>query len=383
MPDGVDHLGGAERTPIQPSNSHSPATEPSPAPTRPTADVTVDLRSLPSGASPRVPWYADGVIHDGDRTVGIGNVAKSAPVSFVSVAGGYLVQVGGTTDSPATSTRLVRADGTVVRTLPGDIELPLDSADGRTMTWAGATGPRDDSAALVLTDAVTGADLARKKVDLMGPRPVGFLRGRVAFTDDAADGGTTGIWEPGTGRISWLGRAAQRGLGTDGNDRLLVVTRTDPSTGVARCSAVRDLAAGGQRWETCGLHAWGFLGSGRYVVGDTGRDGGPMVVADAGTGRTLLWVDVTSQGNPATATRNPVMEPAGPDAADGAVLVQVVQGSRAALVRCTLSGRCELATPVRRIAHEGEEPALPATFGAEFATAAELGGDAGAGAAGN
>ncbi|MFD2082221.1 hypothetical protein SAMN05421678_101550 [Actinopolymorpha cephalotaxi] len=78
------------------------------------------------------------------------------------------------------------------------------------------------------------------------------------------------------------------------------------------------------------------------------------------------------------------MEPDGQGGGDGAFLARVTQGPRAALVRCTLSGRCELATPVRPIPHAGAGPVLPTTFGPMAAGNVAIGGNAGdAGAAGN
>jgi len=90
LPIGVDFADGGRsgRMEILPADTRSPEPRPSASEATTGVKVPLDLDALPSGAAPGVPWYADGVIHDGDRETPIGEVEDGAAVSFVPVADG-------------------------------------------------------------------------------------------------------------------------------------------------------------------------------------------------------------------------------------------------------------------------------------------------------
>jgi hypothetical protein len=354
VPVGIGQLGGSS-TEIGPVETPTPGPRrtPSPTPAGPAkpAKVSIDLDKLPAGAAPKVPWYADGVIHDGDRTVPI-DVADDAAVQFAPVAGGYLVAAADPR-SGQPKIRLVAGDGAVRHTVTGAFSLPAVSSDGRAIAYSelrGGDGGGEPSIDLVVVDTSTGAERARKHVDVHAAMVVGFLRGLLVFTGQSDDGGRTDLWNPETGQIRTV-QGLGRAHGTNGVDLVLADTKVDPQTFEPRCAGIRDMAAGVMKAEICDQQVAGLLGDGRWVLAQSRNERGPLAVVDTASGRTLLEVTVTPE-----LSRAPVTEP------DGSLLLVVNQGNREAVVRCTLAGRCERATDVLPAPSEQGSFALATTL---------------------
>jgi hypothetical protein len=102
-------------------------------------------------------------------------------------------------------------------------------------------------------------------------------------------------------------------------------------------------------WESCEIYSISFSLDGRYAVAtDSRTDGlGPssLVIVDAATGKRRLTLDVGL-------TQQVGWE------SEGRLLFDAWTGHQLALVRCTVSGACERATPVRQ--HDvDEDPRSP------------------------
>jgi hypothetical protein len=368
VPVGYNVLGGPAKTDLAPIQS--PTTEPRPTPsetqalvvttppapnntpertTSPTekketakakqtpVKVTFNLDELTRGEAPKVPWYTPGVIHDGDREFAVPGLGPDAGVFFTPVGDGFLVldyADGSTTDARA---RLKNANGEVIMTMPpGSFSNMIVSGDGSRLAWAEPTPDQNDWAnTLVVADARTGEELHRKLLDMSDPRPVAFLGGNVVWDTDSADGGVTGLWDPETGKVSTV-----RGIGRTADVHgqvLLANTVLDPEE---PCPGLIDHARGDRKlWSTCNHALNAISADGRYVFGQSPTTN--AIVFEASNGEVLLEVDASSSG----AIGNWAVEPNGDVLFDVDDIKSDTEG-RQAIVRCSLDGRCELATDI-------------------------------------
>ncbi|MGH3488487.1 MAG: hypothetical protein ACRDP8_11335 [Actinopolymorphaceae bacterium] len=356
LPVGLDVAGGGTpggKTEILPIDTRSPEPRPSASAKEPraAAKASIDLDTLPAGKAPASPWYADGVIHDGDQETPIGVVKEDDTVSFLPVAGGYLVETvccesdGGS----ARTSRLIGPDGEVRATLPIPVisGFPVVSPDGRLVVWEeeecpGASGEGcSDNNTLVAVDTGTGDEVQRTLVKQFGVNPVGFHRGLVVFSAESTDNGSTGLWNPETGAvrtINGLGRA----VASDGSGRFLVEkpARGKSDDFLGSCYTVVDTSDRTRPprtlWENCDHYLKSFSADRRFVAGPAGNgESPPESLLDLETGRSVLELNASGR------IAKPVLEE------NGDVVVEVTQDERQALVRCSLDGECELASEIR------------------------------------
>lgn len=352
----VVDLRGGGRTEIAPSDNRAPRPRatPSAVAAKPRVKVSLDLSKLPAGRAPEVPWYAGGVIHDGARTTPVGNVEKGSMVSFLPVAGGYVVQVSCCERDgfgfPST-TRLIGVDGKVRRVLPPGAAMPVASGDGRTLVWSEPVGGDSPDSSFLAADAATGDERARTTVRGNFPTAVGFLRGLVAWTDDEPDGGVTGLWNPETGRVNRVEDLGQA-RATDGARRLLVTVDKAADNPAPCVGAVASSRRSRELWRACDVMSESFSADRRYVFGRLGNgDAPPAAVLDAATGRVVMEIGTPLvfgiYAEDGAGVTRPVVEH------NGDLLVEVTQERRQALVRCSVGGRCERATDLRALGEAG------------------------------
>ena len=320
--------------------SHTASPPPPPAPKLP-VEINVDYTKLPRGADPKVPWFGDGVIHDGGRRIPVPGLTDDSYVYFAETASGFVVNVACCEIGPQTyANHLIRSDGTVIRTLQADIvDVPVVSADGRMVAWTEEGATEDDPLSAVVVDAATGRELTRRQIDVAYPVAVGFVGSTVVLSEST-------VWDEPSRTLRWnvenntlsSESGTSRPIGTDGTRRLLLRTRPDGPGG--GCMGMYDTERGRLAWENCDLNARMFSYEGRYADGrDAGKD--QYDVLDARTGRTVAIL-----GDQASGMTLYAAEP------DGAMLFVASSGSSnpvSALVRCGLDGRCERASDIRSL----------------------------------
>ncbi|GAB3414811.1 WD40 repeat domain-containing protein [Flindersiella endophytica] len=328
VPVGLNALG-PETQKIEPIETSTPL----PRRTLPAKEtkVTLDIDKLQQGKTPAVPYYSDGAIHDGAKTIPVPGAKTDSYVNFVPAAGTYAVQIG---DGPDGKSMLLDSNGAKIRDLPVlsahvSLVLPAISADGRTLAWPewDASG----SGEMVVANASTGQELHRRRVDSdQFPYPAGFIGQQVLLTDDY--GGYVRLWEPESGRLSSIA-GVRHALTTDGRQRL--VADEDGRY------PVFDARTGRRLWDTAAGIRLLRGGQYAYFADEVSRPGTDEVtmqttIVDAATGRHLLEVTGTKDGPVAA-------EP------DGTILfgADSPTGAGAALVRCTIDGKCERATEKR------------------------------------
>ena len=288
--------------------------------------LAVDLRELDRGAPPAVPWYQDGVIHDGDRQLQV--VTDSAlHVAFIPVSGGYVFYHSGRGPHYPNGTarsELIDHDGRPKRELLG---IPSVSTAGATLAWNEARGT---DGVVFTVDAISGE--VTSTVALRG-YPVGFLRDLVVVQTQL----DARIWNPATGDVSSFG--AQSARHTDGVHLIAV----EPA---GSCEPVLDADQGfAPAWRRCDLRPPTFAsasGSGyaltALIEADNSRP--TFTIIDTGTGHDLLHIrnlDVDSLQ----------VEPGGNLLLHAIDIANNLQG----IIRCSLDGDCELASGLHRVIH--------------------------------
>lgn len=305
--------------------------------------VPIDFERLPPGQPPTISWYSDGVINDGDERVPLGD---RPPASFVQVEGGHVAHVWGGPGEPSADDSLVFLDGDtsrVLATAPGDsaeIFGPVLAADGRRMAWSvvegldgadGAAGVRDEPlSTLVLAGTSTGGVLKTFRVD-----DDLWAKGFVADSVVLNRGLDTGVvsWHPALGTLMEWRDADQ-------------VTAVSDVRGLAAvsdgqgCTSVRDVRRERERWSTCEGSVTGFSPDGEFAVvrQDVDNDTVLVSVHQARTGRLMLRLE-TGGGTPEVAWES-----------SRSFLLTAWDSGRMAIVRCTTTGECGLATPPRSAA---------------------------------
>lgn len=306
VPAGLNLLGpGDER--IVPAET-PPPTRATPAMPTKLAEVEIDLSELPKLEPPGIPWYADGEIHDGDRTIPAADLGQ-----FYPVENGYVVQAGG-------RIRLLNANGEQVADITRYGNFPAVSSDGRKL--ATATG----RTATVL-DATTGEVL--HSVQLRAKNPpgvVGFL-GEVVLLGGTATAQPAELWNPGDETVTpvKVGGLSKINGRTDGTSRIV-------TTISGTCYGIFDVNAEERLWQLCDAVNPEFIADGRYLVAE--KEGTGPLVMDAATGRRLLQLRGLKL----------MYFPLAWDPS-GAVVAWALggDGTAGAVVRCTLTGQCGIA----------------------------------------
>ncbi|HEY8454638.1 MAG TPA: hypothetical protein VIL34_03515 [Actinopolymorphaceae bacterium] len=346
-----DITGKTQITPVDTPAPDAPEPEPS---ERPEGPVTpeIDLDGLPRGDAPSVPWYADGILHSGQRNIPV-EAPDEGSVQFLPVEDGYVTQTfccwDGSDDTRAT--RLIGLDGEPKKEFPETASFPLVSADGTMLAWQEATPEGHGYYQMVAADAATGKE--RQRSEGSG-KMVGFLGDKVVLAAELDE--PNALWDPQTGARTEID-IKQEILATDDSRRLIV---GNPSSSPEPCYEVLDVSVDGSRservWRTCKDQLQRFTTDGRYVVAlrvDVGEEDTTetTVLLDASTGEEVFVFE-------GVMALNPTVEPD-----TGAVLVEMRQGSKTALVRCGLDGECELATEVRQSSGDGPASYLPVRSG--------------------
>ncbi|MEQ7011122.1 hypothetical protein ABN028_33580 [Actinopolymorpha sp. B17G11] len=310
--------------------SPAPTAGPVVAPYAPKSLREEDFAGLPRGEDPKVPWYADGKIHNGATTT---PVDLPDWTSFDVVDSGYVVT---SYDNNQVYLQLVGLDGTQKLTAPGRAVV---SSDRRQIAWATPDGTVN------VADARTGRVLHSIDVG-KGGRTVGFLGEQVMLSSGSwlSEPAVAQEWDPKTGQLTlWQGF-----YGADTTDRASLVGLV-PKVAQERqseqlyCAATIDTGNGnGERWRVCptelGSHVSirGFSPNGRYAVVEIMGEGQTVphyTIADGRTGKPLLTIRL-SNGNMAWEDEEHFL------------LASYGQGEPG-IVRCTVAGSCEVATKHR------------------------------------
>jgi hypothetical protein len=307
----------------------------------------LNFNDLERGPAPQLPYVQDGKIHEGGETRALGPNDR-----LIAVFEGGEIISSGDPEGGVFDLYLVRTNGQRVRlteTSEGD-QMPefAGLSKNRTkMAWSVTSGstPPAESTVLSYADASTGEVLntttvqARREVD-------GFV-GEEVVVSDYEDGAF--LWRGTTDTISpWQDtRAAYKTAPPMG---LVSIGRppTDPND--AACGAVIESANPGENlWQSCELKIDKFSPTGAYgSATHPMTDGlGPnqITLLESRTGAARTTIETPDSGH----LSEIVWESA------ASVLVEAYVDGRWAIVRCTVSGECELATsPV-----EGEADLSP------------------------
>lgn len=368
VPLGVDLLGdnGPVATRVQPAGSPSDGAGETrfPPPDEP-AEHTVtidDLAALPQAPDmpPTVSWYENGVINQlsqggeqPDLEVPVPGLPEDALVSYLPVAGGWLVEGKSSKDMKPDDIKVVLIDdeGGLIRSLPTTV-LPAVSADGERLAWLEKAD--GDGFRLVLADR-EGSELARQHVPQAGSAPmatypVGFLGDLVVVESSPNEGAD--VWDPEAGTFSalpaWGSDDSEHAVeATDGTGLFAsTINRLQGSTTFA-CSGVFDQRQEGKElWSTCDglqIHALssdeGLLGQeGRLAYGTRPAESGTShMVVNAETGERILEVRGLDAARPVMVAES-----------GSTVLIDASLDGQSAIIRCSLDGGCELATELRR-----------------------------------
>ncbi|SDU67487.1 TolB-like translocation protein [Jiangella alkaliphila] len=320
----------------------------------PAGGGVVDLGELGIGPAPEVPWYEGGALHFGDSTTPYEYLGRPEnPATIQRISGGYVVTQSEPDLTHATVT-LVRDDGEQVVLATGLVEPPVVSADGERLAWAVQNEEviRDTQQTFTTTVSVAdaGGELLAELPASASPyaSPAGFLAdGRLALNAEVDGERGVHAWEVGDDAITQLP------VGAD----LLAMS---PAVGLGVYNdgdgayVAADLATGEDLWLYEDGKNPSFSPDGRYIAGSD-RPNAPdspveLVLRDARTGDEVLrvafeWIAHRRWESPTS------------------IVLSVVQGTEAALVRCTVDGDCELATELRPADADPDTPDSPYLLG--------------------
>ncbi|RIQ24363.1 hypothetical protein DY240_12095, partial [Jiangella rhizosphaerae] len=380
FPSGRPDLGAVDAAAGRPAAEPTPGGQAEPV-------IEADIDELPAGAPAAAPWYADGAIHDGETVVPF-DAEFAGLRSLSAVAGGYAVLTADSEGVDGNELWLVPSGGEQTRLARGAVYSMAVSADGALVAWAEhdwstrAPGDGPGRTVVYVADATTG-EILHEREQTGDDGPVGSVRGflgpqRVVL--DSATNAPTGVyvWDLAADTVTpWTDFGFTAAVSPTGELAALV----PPNEAADRTTAVVDGVTGEIRWrapERATITSDGFSPDGRYVtevveIGPSPEDveasalAEGIVIADAATGEPVRTVGSLQQGAHAwevdyayeivvadTATGEPVRTIRGlrPMAhawePDGSLLIEAWEDDeRAALVRCTVGGGCELAAPVR------------------------------------
>ncbi|MBM7785963.1 WD40 repeat domain-containing protein [Tenggerimyces flavus] len=352
----------------QPVASGSTAAAPGP--------VSIDFDKLSRGPEPAVAYYANGVIRDGGKAISfrdykyVGELAK--------VASGYAVVAAHDVDGMR-ELILVGADGSRRPMGKGVFHRPAISADGRTMAWSSFYEvDGETTTTLYLADTASGTivrtlSLGTGDDKLAVPRAID---GKTVIVERATNALSKPVqaWDTSTNELTaWYDAYGLAGMSADGS--LAAVGRAssqDPEI----CFDLVAVPDKRRLWQSCDYDHWAvaFAPDSKHLLSarvrhelvemedwpavPTSKPGGgtptPMVptpdrnytasidlyVLDASTGKRVLQI---KGQQPLQRTWE----------SSDTFLFTAVDGKRTAIVRCTLAGKCELATSPREDSTDG------------------------------
>jgi hypothetical protein len=295
-----------------PSPAPQPTSPPSTSSTRTAAPT--GLAGIPRGADPAVPYLHDGVVHQPDGTT------QRLPVDdvtqFTPYHGGWL-----TVSSTGALTQ-TDSSGTTVLVMAGESHLAVSADQMRTAY----TVPGE-----IHVGISTGMGDGEEILSVGAAQLVGFVSDGVVFTGGAS--GAVGYIDNGTRHtVPGLSEADTSASGSD----LIGGLAPDGVSG-----RVVDLE-GRVQWTSSWLPN-AFSPDGRYVAAVLAPDGEgtDLAILDARTGDVVSQVSLHDRGM--SQFGRPVWEES-----DGAVLMQVQDARKQAVVRLARDGELSLATDTER-----------------------------------
>jgi hypothetical protein len=319
--------------------------------------VSIDFARLPVGDAPSVPYYADGVIHDGDQRVPFAGFTYVS--DLVKVANGYAVVADRGPGGPGSGNLelfLVRPDGTRLSVGRGMIFRPAVSEDGRRMAWSTFSGTTEAyETTLHLTDTSTGATVAERSLGLgeetlAAPRAI---LGSTVVVERATNAASRPLraWHPGSNTLTtWYDGYGLAGVSAD----LSKVAVSQASSTHETCFDLVALPSMERAWRSCDYDHWSvaFAPDGGHLLTASARvDRAPedrlMPLPEPRAMTTVesdLYVLDASSGKRVLQIKNQQPLQRTWESAD-TFLFEATDGTQTALVRCTLGGSCELATP--------------------------------------
>jgi hypothetical protein len=373
FPDGRKQEANVATTTTATTDTPTPTPTPTPQATRGKDGVlerSIDLDKLPRGKAPQVPWYANGVIHDGQTAIRFRGDFTNIN-SMHKVRGGYLVLVD--YEGEFTSSRelfLVKPNGqrqSLDRESGGGLIFePAVSDDGTQVAWSrfgGEIGSRAETKLNVFD--ITAGEVTYAKEIFGGEASMlearAFLGSKVLVNRATnALSKPVKIWDPQRGTLTdWHDSFDLAGHTPDGS-LAAVITSGSRDEG---CFAVLELPSKRQLWRSCEFnHNDVYFSRGnRYVASpnfDVDHEGTESAFRDGKKIEPPPPPKITSSLNIFTArTGEPVLRIKDHSPyqiaweSEDTLLFTAYTGPdkdpRQAIVRCTTTGACELATAVQ------------------------------------
>lgn len=214
-------------------------------------EKSIDVTKLPRGSAPAVPWYSAGVIHNGDQEIPLpSDLHKVTTLSKVN--GGYLITVDRVRDATHSFELFLIKPGSAPKpfgTISGD---PTVSSDGRQFAWDDRDpNPDPDVTTLFVADADSGQVLRIKRVsgESNAMRVRGFLGSAILLERSPNENlSPLRLWDPPTGRISdWYDAEALAGVTPDGSLAAVVIEEDAEN----ECFTMLALPEKSQLWSSC------------------------------------------------------------------------------------------------------------------------------------
>jgi hypothetical protein len=368
VPAGIAMLPPLREANVTTTKHASPArTKPVAGPVRGTdgvVETTIDFDQLPLGPAPAVPWYGDGVIHDGDRYVPLGNFAIR---SLQVVDRGYLALTESEGDLELS---LVRPNGERHRLDRvsyggGSFLHPAVSSDGSRVAWSRVSGSGSQyTTTLNVASATSGEVTDTKQVSGNADSRLevrAFLGTRVLINRGADHpAAPVEVWDPAKDSLqSWYEADGLAGITADG---ALVAFGSSGSHGEG-CFEMYARPGKRKLWGSCEFNYNDvfFDAGNRYVVApnfdvDDSADGRALAAISPGEElpnlriTTSMTVFAARSGEPVVRINDQAPYQVAWESGDTFVFAArggTKQDRQVALVRCTTAGRCELATEPR------------------------------------
>lgn len=337
----------------------------------PVGPVSIDFDKLPRGREPSVAYFSDGAIRDGGKAISFREYKYVSDLA--KVANGYAVVAAQSVDG-GRDLVLVRSDGSRQVMGSGLLFRPAVSADGRTMAWAAfdeLAGYRT-STTLYYADTSSGAILRTLSLGtgddkLAAPRAIIGKTIIVERVTNAASKPVHG-WDLETNQLTrWYDAYGLAGMSAD---RSKVAVGQSSSQDQEICFDLVAVPDKRRLWRSCDYDHWAvsFAPDGKHLLSARARYGLELEADDSPAAPT------TTPGGGTPTTLEPKPKPDRDlsaeldlyvlDASTGKRVLRIsgqqplqrtwessdtflftaVDGKRTAIVRCTLAGRCELAT---------------------------------------
>ncbi|GAB3432865.1 hypothetical protein [Flindersiella endophytica] len=321
------------------------------------AETAVDFGKLPRGKAPDVPWYFDGVIHDGAREIPF-RTGYPWVRSLQKVTGGYVVVATSEgTEEPGYELFLVGQNGqrnSLDRETGGGLIFdPLVSDGGSQVAWSRFSGGATIRTTLNTYDVAAGKVTSTKQIvggeeSLLEVRA--FL-GSSILVNRATNALSTPvkIWDPRTGSLTdWHDSLAVAGTSADSS----LVAVAIPGSHGQSCFAVLELPGKRQLWQSCQFNSNDvfFAANNRYVA-STNHDVDNSATEEPGDEppqpkvTSSVNVFASRTGEPVLRIKDQAPYQVAWESGD-TFLFEATDAAKkhVALVRCTVTGTCELAT---------------------------------------